>query len=69
MYVCVCNSVTDTDIRKLVHTHGITTVSELGEHLGVARQCGKCANCARCVLRDARREARAEAACANLMAA
>jgi bacterioferritin-associated ferredoxin len=69
MYVCLCHSVTDHDIRQLVRSEGVTSVRELGEHLGVATQCGKCANCARCVLREARREARAEASCPGLMAA
>ncbi len=42
---------------------------ELCEQLGVATQCGKCGKCAKEVLREAVREARAEAACPGLMAA
>jgi bacterioferritin-associated ferredoxin len=69
MYVCLCHNVTDTEIRQLVRSEGVTSVRQLGEHLGVATQCGKCANAARCVLREARREMQLEAGCANRMAA
>lgn len=60
MYVCLCHSVTDSDIHQLVREKGVTSVRELGEHLGVATQCGKCARCAKDVLREARRCALAE---------
>ncbi|MHB1083549.1 MAG: bacterioferritin-associated ferredoxin [Thiobacillus sp.] len=69
MYVCLCNNVTDTDIRHLVRTEGVSSMRELREHLGVATQCGKCAKCAKDVLRDAVQESRCESACAGLMAA
>lgn len=69
MYVCLCHSVTDTDIRRLVRTEGVCTMRELSRELGVATQCGKCARCAREVLREAVDEARSEAACPGLVAA
>ena len=59
MYVCLCHNVTDTKIRHLVRTEGVSSMRELREHLGVATQCGKCARCAREVLRVALREERA----------
>jgi bacterioferritin-associated ferredoxin len=49
MYVCVCNEVTDHQIRKAVR-EGATSVRELHRELKVASQCGKCASTARCVL-------------------
>lgn len=70
MYVCLCHSVTDTDIRRLVRTEGVCTMRELSGRLGVATQCGKCGRCAREVLREAMNDARNEAAaCPGLVAA
>ncbi len=51
MIVCICNNVSDRDIRKAVAT-GMTTMSELRQNLGVATCCGKCNACARQVLRE-----------------
>ncbi len=53
MYVCLCHSVTDTDIRHLVRTEGVTSMRDLREQLGVSTQCGKCARCAKEVLQEA----------------
>jgi len=69
MYVCLCHNVTDTDIRQLVRTEGVSSMRELREHLGVATQCGKCAKCAKDVLRDAVQETRCDARCLGMMAA
>jgi len=69
MYVCLCNNVTDTHIHQLVRTEGVTTLRELREHLGVATQCGKCAKCAKDVLREAVAEAHGEARCSGMLAA
>ena len=67
MYVCLCHSVTDTDIRRLVRTEGVSTMRELSRALGVATQCGKCGKCAKDVLREAVAEMRSEtAACPGL---
>lgn len=52
MYVCLCNPVTDRQIR-LAAQDGARTLSDLREQLGVATGCGKCASCARSVLREA----------------
>ena len=52
MYVCVCNAVTDRDIRNAAHK-GTRTMKELSEQLRVATCCGKCAQCANKVLRQA----------------
>ena len=60
MYVCLCHNVTDTDIRHLVRTEGVTSMRDLREQLGVSTQCGKCARCAKEVLHEAVSEMRAE---------
>lgn len=69
MYVCLCNNVTDTQIHQLVRSEGVTTMRELREHLGVAAQCGKCARCAKDVLREAVAETRCDASCGGLLVA
>jgi bacterioferritin-associated ferredoxin len=51
MYICVCNAITDKDIRNAV-AGGCRSMRELREELGVASQCGSCAVHARELLRD-----------------
>ncbi|QSP95844.1 bacterioferritin-associated ferredoxin [Marinobacter salinisoli] len=53
MYVCLCQGVTDRSIREAAE-NGVTSMRELGEELGVARQCGRCASTARQILRESR---------------
>ncbi|BCL75642.1 hypothetical protein JHS3_13780 [Jeongeupia sp. HS-3] len=52
MYVCVCNSVTDKDIHRAV-SRGVRTFVELKQETQVATCCGKCASCAKHVLKEA----------------
>ena len=52
MYVCICNSVTDRDIREAV-IQGHDTLEALADHLKVSTCCGRCADCAREVLAEA----------------
>ncbi len=54
MYVCVCNGVTDGQIREAVQTRGCDSLRDLRRELGVGSQCAKCARHARQVLREAR---------------
>ena len=49
MYVCVCNAVTDREIKGAVKL-GVRSMSDLSSMLGVATCCGKCADCAHEVL-------------------
>jgi len=51
MYVCICNAVTEREIRQAVGL-GVTTLNELREGLGVAGDCGKCGSCAKQILHD-----------------
>ncbi len=55
MYVCLCNAVTDTHIRKAV-ADGCCSMRDLQTTLGVASSCGKCAPCAKEVLSGAMHE-------------
>jgi len=52
MYVCVCNGVTDKQIIKAAES-GATTLQDLSDELNVATCCGRCATCAKKVLREA----------------
>ena len=45
MYVCICNAVTDSQIRAAVAA-GHDSLKSLRAHLGVAAECGRCARCA-----------------------
>ncbi|MBX6393259.1 MAG: (2Fe-2S)-binding protein [Burkholderiales bacterium] len=51
MYVCVCNAVTDREIRQCADL-GATTLGELSDVLGVATCCGRCAEAADRVLQE-----------------
>lgn len=51
MIVCVCNNVSDRQIRQAVDA-GMTSMTELRDNLGVAACCGKCNACARQILRE-----------------
>lgn len=42
MYICLCSAVTDHQIRRAI-SEGANTLQALGDRLGVARQCGGCA--------------------------
>jgi len=52
MYVCVCNAVTDSEIRGAVAL-GARSLGDLSATLGVATCCRRCTDCARSVLDDA----------------
>ena len=55
MYVCICNSVTDRQIREAVD-NGCDSMSKLRSELNVANGCGKCETCARQLLVEFRGE-------------
>ncbi|WP_296251994.1 bacterioferritin-associated ferredoxin [Pseudomonas sp. UBA4194] len=51
MYVCLCQGVTDGQIREAIYD-GCCSYRDVRETLGVAMQCGKCACLAKEVVRD-----------------
>jgi len=53
MIVCVCRKVSDHQIRQAA-TEGAVSLECLQFELGVATQCGRCADCASRVLCEAR---------------
>jgi bacterioferritin-associated ferredoxin len=51
MYVCICNAVTEKQIRRAAAS-GVDNIYELREHLGVAANCGSCADHAQSILNE-----------------
>lgn len=51
MYVCVCQAVTERQVREAVN-QGISSMRGLREQLGVASECGRCARCAHGILKE-----------------
>jgi bacterioferritin-associated ferredoxin len=55
MFVCICNQVTDKQIRRSVED-GVCSFESLKVELSVGTCCGKCKSCAKKVLREAMQE-------------
>lgn len=51
MYICVCNGITERDIRNAIDA-GACSFSDLQRDLGIASGCGQCAQETRCLLRE-----------------
>ena len=51
MYVCICNGLTDTNIKDIIDTSEIGCMSELKEH-NICDNCTKCYNEVRDILFD-----------------
>ncbi len=49
MYVCICNGITDKQIRRAARS-GVSNLYELRGALGVAAGCGSCARTAEEIL-------------------
>ena len=65
MYICICQAVTDTAIRRAVD-EGVTTLPELGLRTGAGTQCGTCVPKAREILDEALAERNAPPSAVNL---
>lgn len=52
MYICVCNAVTEREIRHCARLG--CSLDDLREHLGVCTSCGKCKHAAKQILREER---------------
>ena len=53
MYVCICNAITDKQIRKAAES-GVEDLWELQRELGVATGCGACKEMASQILLESR---------------
>ena len=56
MYVCICNAITDKQIREAADS-GVSNLWELQKALGVASNCGKCRVVATEILHEESRSA------------
>ena len=68
MYVCVCNAVTDRQIRSQSEC-GRGTVAEVYRALGITVKCGKCVSTAKCIIDEAQAEAGPSTLCPAFAAA
>ncbi len=41
MYVCLCQAVTDREVRQVIE-HGARSVSKIGRMSGAGTECGQC---------------------------
>ena len=53
MYICICNAITDKQIRKAAKS-GVSDLCQLQAELGVATNCGSCSESAAKILREHR---------------
>ena len=58
MYICLCNAITDREIRSCVE-EGACSMRELESCLGVGAGCGRCKPAAREILNETRSAAQA----------
>lgn len=55
MYVCICNGITDREIRDAARA-GATDLSDLSAMTGCSTVCGSCGELAMEILHESRRE-------------
>ena len=58
MYICICNAITDREIRRAAEA-GATDLWALQAELGVASGCGSCKEMASEILHDVRNQRQA----------
>ena len=56
MYICVCNAVTESEIRRCAQFG--CNLRDLRERLGVCNGCGKCKHAVKQILREERSASR-----------
>jgi len=54
MYICLCNGITENDIRSCCAEEGACSMRDLERSLGVGACCGKCRPAAKEILDDSR---------------
>ena len=58
MYICICNGITEREIRARADSEGLRTLAELESCLGVGAGCGRCRHAASEVLNESRSNSR-----------
>ena len=56
MYVCICNGVTDSQIKRALEVKDIKTLGELNYEFGMGQQCGSCADIVRNIYNESTTE-------------
>ena len=56
MYICLCNAVTERDIRTCCEQDGACSLRDLERCLGVGLNCGRCRPAAKEILNESRVE-------------
>ncbi|CAG9295333.1 (2Fe-2S)-binding protein [Celerinatantimonas diazotrophica] len=51
MFVCICQGVTDSQIRQAVN-EGKTSLAQIQQHLHVAQHCGRCTQATKTIIRQ-----------------
>jgi bacterioferritin-associated ferredoxin len=51
MFVCLCNGITDSQIRRAA-SEGARSLDAIRDELGVASQCGSCSETAEAILAE-----------------
>ena len=54
MYVCICNAVTERQVRECVSS-GASSLEELASMIGLGAGCGRCRECAAGLLQELQR--------------
>ena len=54
MYICLCNGITESDIRDCCAEEGACSMRDLERCLGVGANCGKCRPMAKQILVESR---------------
>lgn len=52
MYVCLCEAITDKQIRSAVRTHQVKSLKGLHQIMPFGRECGKCIRQTRQILEE-----------------
>lgn len=68
MYICICNGITERDIRRACTEEGVQSLRELERCLGVGAGCGLCRSAAQELLSDHRRSRQVRFATADMPA-
>ena len=55
MYICLCNAITEGQVRKCAQD-GTCSLEELASTLGIGTTCGRCRDCAQQVLAEVHNE-------------
>lgn len=59
MYICICNAITESQIRACAEREGACSIVDLERCLGIGSGCGRCKHAAKEVLNETRSDSTA----------